>query len=615
MINLQQIKNYSQEVKLFKKRIFRAIFLIGVLLVVLVTRLLNLQVFNHEFYSNLSSNNQLAYLPIEPNRGLIYDRNGVLLAENLPTFSLNIIAKNVKNYKESIENLKTIIDITPEDIKQFEKTAKRKQRFEHIPLKMKLTSKEMAAFYTNQYRSPGIIIENKMLRHYPLTSDTVNVVGYVGRISKQDLKNIDANNYSASDFIGKVGIEKYYENSLHGQTGHKVIEVDANGKIIRTLKVIPPIHGDNLYLTIDSKLQQIALKSLEDNQEKGAVVAIDPNNGEVLAMVSNPSYDPNLFATGIDNATFNNLQSSKDKPMYNRATKSLFPLASTIKPFLALQALDTSTISTNDKIYDPGWFKLPNNNHKYRDWKYKGHGIVNITKAIIVSCDTFFYDLSVKLGISKISNILNRFGFGNKTYIDIEEESAGIVATPDWKRKNTGNPWYTGDTIISGIGQGFMSTTPLQLAHGVATISMRGQRFKPHLLLATQKSDKTQKVEPPIPLPAVMLKNSDSWEIVIKAMEQVIKNPEGTAHRRFGKNIPYTVAGKTGGAQLYHHKIVNEVQYKDRSKIPKHLRDHSLFIAFAPIENPEIALAVVVENSSTAPKIAKQILDYYFAKN
>ncbi|MBU0744380.1 MAG: penicillin-binding protein 2, partial [Gammaproteobacteria bacterium] len=550
------------------------------------------------------------YLPIEPNRGLIYDRNGVLLAENLPTFSLNIVAEHVKNIKTTVDALQSIIDITPNDIKQFNKALQHRRRFEHIPIKLKLTQEEVATFYVNQYRFPGVFVDTQMIRYYPLADDNVTVLGYVGRINTDDLKNIDSENYGASNFIGKVGIEKYYESTLHGKTGYKVAEVDAAGRIVRTIKVIPPAPGDTLHLTIDSKLQKAALEALEE--ERGAIVAIDPNNGEVLAMASTPTYDPNLFTSGIDTATYNKLQFSSSKPMYNRATKSLYPLASTIKPFIALQGLDTGVINQNFKISDPGWFRLENSTHTYRDWKYNGHGIVNVTKAIIVSCDIFFYSLAVKLGIEKIDDILLRFGFGNKTNIDIMEESFGIVASPKWKKKNTGKPWYTGDTVISGIGQGFMATTPLQLANGVAAIAARGKRFQPHLLLSTQKHSGDKIPQKIIPLPSVAIKDPKNWEIVINAMRDVINNPMGTAYTRVGRNIKYPAAGKTGGAQLYHHKIVNENPTPASVEgIPKHLRNHSLFIAFAPIENPKIAIAVITENSSVAPKVAKKVLDYY----
>jgi penicillin-binding protein 2 len=607
---LHRLKNYTKEKTQFKRRAIKAAVLIAILIIILIIRLFNLQIFQHKLYTNLSENNQLELLPIEPNRGLIYDRNGILLAENLPLFSLNIIPEQTQNIDDTVNSLQTIINITPYDIQQFRKALKQKRRFEHVPLKLKLTEEEAATFYLNQYRFPGVAVETQMIRYYPLRKTVASVLGYVGRINQQDLKNIDSNNYRASNFIGKIGIEKYYEKTLHGKIGYKVAEVTASGNIIRILKSIKPIPGDSLYLTIDSKLQQIAHDAL--GEERGAVVAIDPNNGEILALVSHPSYDSNLFASGIDNATFQTLQSSKDKPMYNRATLGAYPLASTIKPFIALQGLDTQTITPSFKISDPGWFKLENTSHTYRDWAYQGHGIVNVTKAIIVSCDTFFYTLAVELGIEKINNILNRFGFGNKTKVDIGEENSGIVASPKWKQKNKGEYWYMGDTIISSIGQGFMLATPLQLANGTAAIAMRGKRFQPHLLLANKKHDGVLTKQEPVLFPPVILKDANNWDIVIDAMQKVITLPQGTGRRRFGSDSKYTVAGKTGGAQLYHHKIVNENPTPESEKnTPKHLRNHSLFIAFAPVENPKIAVAVIAENSIIAPQVARKVLDYY----
>ena len=449
-----------------------------------------------------------------------------------------------------------------------------------------------------------------MIRNYPLGKITASVLGYVGRINQQDLKNINVENYRASNFIGKMGVEKHYEKTLHGKTGYKVAEVSATGHIVRILKIIPPTPGDSLFLTIDSKLQQAAQEAL--GTDRGAVVAIDPNNGEVLALVSHPSYDPNLFTSGIDNATYNKLQRSKDKPMYNRATLGSYPFGSTIKPFVALQGLDTATITPNFTISDPGWFKLPNSDHAYRDWANQGHGIVNVTKAITTSCNIFFYELSLKLGMEKINNILSRFGFGNITKIDTAEENPGILSSPKWKKKHKHKPWYTGDTIISGIGQGFMATTPLQLAHGTAAIAMHGKRFQPQLLLATKKDDDSLIKQEPISLSSVTLKNPKHWDLVIGAMQGAVVSSIGTGRRRFGPNPEYSVAGKTGGAQLFHHKLVNEnPAFEYQKNIPKHLRNHNLFIAFAPVENPKIAVAIVTENSVNAPRVARQVLDYY----
>lgn len=610
----EQLKDYRNESNQFKNRVFKAVILVAILVVFIIIRLSNLQLFNYQLYSSLATKNQLEHLPIEPNRGLIYDRNGVLLAENLPLFSLNIVSEHVKSIKNTIEDLKTIIDITPDDINQFKKALQHRRRFEHIPIKPRLTQDEVATFYVNQDKFPGVFVDSQMIRHYPLAEENAAVLGYVGRINQNDLKSIDLTNYNGGKFIGKVGIERYYENTLRGKVGYKVAEIDANGHLVRTLKIIPPTPGNSLYLTIDSKLQQVAREALDEKH--GAVVAIDPNNGEILALVSNPTYDPNLFANGIDNVTFQELQFSSSKPLYNRATKSIFPFGSTIKPFIALQVLDSRIITTDFKIEDPGWFKLEKSNQIRRDWIHNGHGIVNLAKAITESCNIFFFTIGMKLGIERIDSMLERFGFGSKTHIDIPEESAGIVASPKNKMTRTGKHWYSGDTLNSSIGQGDMKTTMLQLASGIGAIAMHGQRFQPHLLLSTQKPNGTQTPQTIISLPSVTLKNQKNWQTVIAAMKNVVMDPSGTAYGRFGPDPNYTVAGKTGGAQLYHHKIVNENPTPESEEnIPKHLRNHNLFIAFAPIENPQIAVAVVTENSNEAVQTARKVLDYYLVEN
>lgn len=605
------IKNHRQERTLFRRRLLKISVVIGILVSIFIGRLFYLQIYNYKLYTTLSEQNQFALLPIEPNRGLIYDRNGVLLAENLPVFSLSIIPDHVPNLATTIANLQKIITITPDNLNQFYRFLKQHRRSDHVPLKLKLSKEELANFYVNQFRFAGVVIDANMIRHYPLEDTMASVTGYIGRINTQDLQQIDEQNYSASHFIGKTGIEKNYETELHGKIGYQEVEIDAFGHILRTIKQVPPIPGDNLYLTVDSKLQQVATETLAN--ENGAVVVVKPTTGEILALVSHPGFDPNLFAQGIDNKTFQELQHSPDKPMFNRAVKGQFPFASTIKPFIALEGLDTNTINKNFTISDPGWFKLPNSDHIYLDWERGGHGKVNITKAIMVSCDIFFYTLAVKLGIEKIDNILERFGFGQKTGIDLAEEQTGVVASPTWTIAHAKRPWYPGDTVISGIGQGFMSATPLQLAMGAAAIAEHGKRVQPFVLLQSIHPDGTTTMREPTALTPVVLNDPTNWEIVINAMEQVISSQLGTARSRFGGNYQYTIAGKTGTAQLYHHKT-DENGNVIQINVPKRLRNHSLFIAFAPIESPQIAIAVVAENITTAPTIARKVLDQYLKK-
>lgn len=604
------IKNYRKEAKFFKQRLLFASVIVGILIFILLLRLLYLQVGQYNFYTKLSENNQVELSPIEPNRGLIYDRNGVLLAENSPVFSLSIIPNLTPDLDNTLLELQKIINITPENIKQFKKSLSQHQKFEHIPLKLKLTEEETANFHINQYQFPGVTIDAKMIRNYPFGYYTASVLGYVGRINANDLENIDKENYAASNFIGKTGIEKFYEPTLHGKTGYDQIEVDASSHVVRTLKTVQPIPGENLYLTIDINLQKAAQNALGD--EKGAIVVINPQNGEILAFVSNPSYDPNLFTNGIDTKTFQELQNSPTKPLYNRAIFGLFPLASNIKPFIAMELLNTGTVNQYTSVYDPGWFKLPNSTHVYWDWAHLGHGTVNVSKAIMESCDTYFYNMAPKLGIERIDQILTLFGFGKKTGVDLNDEPKGIVASPQWKMAHTGKSWYPGDTVISIIGQGFMSTTPLQLAHAVATLSQKGVGYRPHFLLKSVTANGLTNTAQPVRDEPIVVNNPNYWKIVTNAMQDVIRSPMGTAYKKYGTDFPYTIAGKTGGAQLYHHKYNKEgATPEDEAKIPKHLRNHSLFIAFAPVDKTKLAISVVVENNITAPMVARKVVDYY----
>lgn len=603
------IKNYFRETHLFTRRIFVLVFVILTAIGVLISRLAFLQIKNHTLYITLSNQNQLSLIPIEPNRGLIYDRNGVLLAENVPIFNLEITPDKVPNLKQTIEKLDKIIPITPDDLKRFHKELKDHRSFQAVPLKVKLTEQEVAKFYVNQFQFPGVTINAGMYRHYPYGKEFVSVLGYVARINEQELKQIDQVAYSGSTSIGKIGIEKYYEKELHGIIGYKQGEVDANGRYVRTLKRFPPRRGESLYLTIDSKLQMSIEKIFGD--EKGAVVVLNPKTGEILALVSMPGYDPNPFVIGIDPAHFKELRDSPDKPLYNRAIRGIYPFASTIKPFLAIAGLDSEVVDTSYSIHDPGYFGIAGVNHVYRDWKKGGHGVVNLPKAIVVSCDVFFYGLSVKLGVTRIHTYLTKLGFGQKTGIDIIEELPGLVPSIEWKLRRLHARWWIGDTVAAGIGQGYMLTTPLQLAQGVAIIANKGVRYKPRLLMKVQKPDGKVEVIKPIKEPPVILKNFKTWDIVSKAMGDVTSAPGGTAVGAFA-GVPYTVAGKTGTAQLT--KIVGENYHGSDAKLPKNLRNHRLFIAFAPVENPQVAVAVVVENSSIAPRLAREVLDLYFAQ-
>lgn len=588
----------------FLKRCYSMLLIIILFLVILLARLIDLQIIHQSVFNTLSKKNQLALKPIAPNRGLIFDRNGTLLAENIPVFNLEIILSKVNNLAATIAQLKTIIAISDEDLEQFHKSLKQHHPFESIPLRFKLTPTEVARFEVNRYRFSGVHVQASLIRHYPLGKEFAHILGYVGRINDTDLQYLEATNYSASHFIGKVGIEKYHESTLHGKVGYAQVETDASGRIVRTLSRTLPTSGATIYLTIDSGLQHAADQALGNNQ--GAVVAIDPNNGEVLALVSHPNYEPNLFIQGMSYQKFSQLQSSKDQPLYNRAIRGQYPIASTIKPFLALKALDDEDVSTHYSIYDPGWYKLPNSDHRYHDWKRTGHGWINLTRAIIVSCDTYFYNLAHILGIKSMDNILKQFGFGSYTHIDMGEELPGLVPTPSWKVQHKGEHWYPGDTVNAGIGQGYLLTTPIQLAQATATLAMHGQHYQAHILYKIKTSDGHTFTQQAKLLRPVKLHHPKNWNIVLTAMHEVITSKEGTGFR-FGRDTPYTAAIKTGTAQVFSA----DKRRVQQTILPKNLRDHSLFIGFAPVDKPKIVLAIVVENNSIASKVARSIMDYY----
>lgn len=599
------IKNHHHEIQLIAQRCMLGLIIVCFLIFLLLLRLAYLQIYKQDMYATLSTKNWLELVPVEPTRGLIYDRNGVLLAENIPVFSLDMIPAKVTDLSKTLIALKKFVSLSDYDLNQFRKQLKQHRRFDEIPLKLRLTEEEVARFTENQHRFPGVMIKARLMRHYPYSNSFGHVLGYVGRINTQELNEIDTINYSASYYIGKLGVEKYYEEELHGKVGYQEVENDASGKSVRVLKQIKAIPGKNIYLTIDSGLQFVAEKAL--GSQRGAIVAIQPASGQVLAMVSQPGYDPNIFVLGINQKDYKELQQSENRPLFNRALRGLYPLASTIKPYLALQALHTGVTTPDYAVSDPGWFQLRNLPRRYHDSSKNGHGSVNLNSAIAFSCDVYFYEIALKLGIRRMDDILTQFGFGELTGIDLEEELPGIVASPEWKRKTKGVRWYEGDTVISGIGQGFMQATPLQLATATATLANRGQRFMPYLLLGEQVSDKTYAPQSPIPLETVTLR-VEHWDTVINAMKEVVNSPRGTA-RRYGRQHTYTVAAKTGTAQVVSRRDPDKED--NQAKMPERFRDHHLFIAFAPVDNPKIAIAIITENSNTAIEAARQVLDYY----
>lgn len=608
MSNRLTIKNAHAERQLFGKRVIVIGIGIALLAIALFSRLAYLQIYQQSVYTTLARQNLLNLLPAEPNRGLIYDRNGTLLAENHPVFNLVVTASRVPNLKATLAALQKIIPISNDDLQQFNKQLNLQRRFAPLVLHSKLKEEEVARFSVQQYRFPGVSIQAQMIRHYPLGATFSQVLGYVGRINADELQEVDSSNYSATNFIGKTGVEKYYESTLHGTVGFQQAEMDATGKLVRIVNYTPPIPGESLYLTLNSKLQAAIEKILGDKM--GAVVAIDPRNGDILALVSNPSYDPNLFVTGISKNDYQHLTTAPGQPLYNRALHGRYPPGSTIKPFLGLAGLATGIVNADASTSCPGWFKLKTSSHIYHDWQRKGHGTVNLARAIRVSCDTYFYNLSVKLGIERMSDVLKQFGFGQLTGIDLDNESTGIVPCPEWKKRVHNRSWYPGDTLITGIGQGFMLATPLQLATATATLANRGQRIQPHILLKSKAPDGSIKIMQPTTLPPVVL-DDKMWDLVLNAMQGVTQSPEGTAYAYF-HGAPYTVAAKTGTAQVFSLKK----NQKDKANLlPEKLRDNSLFIAYAPVDTPRIAIAVMLQHSSIpASSIAREVLDAYLVK-
>lgn len=589
---------------------FRSSLLVAIIIVfslILILRLAYLQFSQYKRYATLSLKNQMRIIPIAPPRGIIVDKNGVILADNTPVYVLEATPEHMKNTEKTLQKIQQLLpSISKEDIDSYHRTRRQNHAYVPIPLKVNLTQEEVAIFASNQYQFPGVSIKARLMRYYPQGESMAHLLGYVGRINVQELQQFDSANYRATNFVGKSGIEKYYEDLLHGQVGYQQIETDASGRTLRILSKQSPISGAKLYLTIDSRLQQIAFNALKD--KRGAVVLMNAKNGEILTLISTPGFDPNLFVNGISHSNYQKLANSVDRPLYNRAVRGLYPPASTVKPFIAIAGLNKGVVNTSTRIYDPGWYKLPGIKHAYRDWKHTGHGVINITRAITVSCDTYFYQLGNKLGISAIEDMLTQFGFGQLTHVDLKEEAAGVVPSPNWKRQTKGQYWYPGDTLITSIGQGFMLATPIQLANAVASLSQQGRRFRPHLLShSIQDHEQTVPYKPVEEYP-IQLKNQNDWTTVIEAMHAVITNNEGTGYR-FGRNAPYSVAAKTGTAQVF--SIAQNKKASDLN-IPEELRDHSLFIAFAPVENPEVAIAVVVEHDVAASFVARSVLDAYF---
>ena len=604
------LKDHFLETRLFTTRVVVALVFMVLALLGLIGRLFYLQVVQHELFTTESEDNRVKVVALPPNRGLIFDRNGVPLADNLPSYHLELTPEQVKDMDATLRALGAVVDLRSEDLERFRNLLKRTRRFDAVPLRFHLSEEEVARFSINRHRFPGVDIAVRLSRHYPLGKYAVQAVGYVGRIDENEILTLDPANYSGTTHNGKIGIEKSYEHQLHGTVGYQQVETNAQGRVLRVLETTPPVAGQNLYLNIDFRLQVIAEAALGDYN--GALVAIDPNTGGVLALVSTPGYDPEPFVNGIDTATYKGLQTDPNKPLYNRALRGQYPPGSTIKPFMGLAGLAMGAIEAEHAVFCPGFFQLPGVAHKYRDWRHQGHGTIALHDAIIQSCDVYFYRLALALGIDRIGDFLSRFGLGSNTGIDVLEEKAGLLPSRAWKRRARNQDWYQGETLITGIGQGYLLTTPLQLASATATLAMRGQRYAPQLLRATQDpGGNTLKLVPPVVQAKVDGVTPVAWQQVIDAMNGVVNSARGTA-RGIGVNAPYLIAGKTGTAQVF--GIKQGAKYNEDALDVK-LRDHALFIAFAPVEQPRIAVAVIVENGghggSVGAPMVRTVMDQY----
>ncbi|MFY9179602.1 MAG: penicillin-binding protein 2 [Venatoribacter sp.] len=600
-----------------EKRIFfsRSIFMGLVMLLMfigLAWRMAYLQITLHEKYHNLSENNRLQLRPITPNRGLIYDRNGVLLAENIPSYSLTLTPERVRNIDKTLAFLDGLIGLNERSQEQIEQHLKQRRRpFEPIVLRHRLNEDEIAKVMVNRAFLPGIDIEAQLIRHYPLGKTFAHSLGYVGRINQQEQAQLDTDpeskrQYSGTHYIGKLGLEKRYEKELHGEVGHERVETNARGRVLRVVDRIPPKPGQDLTLHLDSRLQLLAEKEMK--HLRGAVVAIDVESGGIVAYYSNPSFDPNLFVTGISFKDFSALRDDIDLPLYDRAVRGQYPPASTIKPFMGLAVLNSGSTSWSETVRDYGRFQLPNDERIYRDWKRGGHGIVNLERAIVESCDIYFYEMAVRAGIDNISPFLAQFGFGQDTTYDVINALSGILPDREWKRSRYRSFWFAGDTVNMGIGQGFSLVTPMQLATATSVLANKGRWNTPHLVSAI--NDIPVSI-PEAPFPDIELKNPNDWQRMNQAMSKVVSDVHGTAHKLSYKQ-PFTIAGKTGTAQVV--GISQDGKY-DSEALKERQRDHALFIAYAPAEKPKIALAVIIENgesaSRTAGPIAQSIINQY----
>lgn len=602
MLDDKAFKDPGQDYRLFVWRVVAAVVVVALLTSVLAWRYYQLQVVRHHEFATRSDRNRIQLLPVPPTRGLIFDRNGELLAYNRSSFNLMVVREQTEDLDQTLSYLRNIVDLSDADIERFRRQLERRQRaYEAVPLKFNLSEEEHAAVAINEYHLPGVQVVAEPVRHYPYGEMFSHVVGYVGRINDRELAEIDNRAYSGTHVIGKTGVELSYENTLLGEVGYEAVETNSRGRVMRVLERTDPTPGQNLHLYIDARLQEVAWQALEG--WRAGLVAIEVETGGVLAMVSRPGFDPNPFVTGISQGGYQALLDDPDRPLFDRNLFGQYPPGSTIKPIVALAGLERGTMNRSYRIFDPGFYQLPNSSHKYRDWRRSGHGWVDMHKAIVESCDTYFYDIGVRMGIDYMHEFMTPFGLGERTGIDIPGERRGIMPSREWKAGARGQPWYPGDTVNASIGQGYMLTTPLQLAVSTARLASRGEIRPPRV------------VQPANGLPAApegrIEAREEHWDWVLAAMEDVAHGERGTA-RRIGRDAPYRIGAKTGTAQVV--GIAQGERY-DASRLAERHRDHALFVGYAPADNPRIAIGLIVENGegggSTAGPMARAVMDAF----
>ncbi|MFW5824684.1 MAG: penicillin-binding protein 2 [Marinobacter sp.] len=603
-----EFKDIAAERRLFQRRTLVMLGMVVLLFAVLAARFYQLQVIEHETYTTISDRNRVQVRSVPPTRGLIYDRNGTLIAENRPVFSVTLVPERVKDMDATLARLQQLLSISEDDMERFLRRLREPRRpFQELPLHYDLTEKEIASMAVHRHELPGVEVGAELVRHYPFGRQNAHALGYVGRINREELQRIDPVDYAGTNYIGKSGVERVYEDALHGEVGYEHVETNARGRTLRVLERQNPVPGEDLVMHLDMRMQQRAFELLEGR--RGAVVAIDPNDGGILALASVPGFDANQFVTGISSKEYRELSESIDMPLFNRALRGQYPPGSTIKPMLLLGALDSGAVTRDHTIWDPGYYQIGGSGRRYRDWKRSGHGWVDGREAVAVSCDVYFYDLGIEMGVDNMHKYLAGFGFGIDATLDVGGALPGLLPSRDWKRATRNEPWYPGDSVNMSIGQGFFLSTPLQLATATSVVANRGRWVQPRMLKDVRGDTSREALLQPEYLEDLTVENQDDWEFVVKSMEDVMHGANGTA-RAAAEGADYRMAGKTGTAQVF--SLAEDEEYEEE-EVRERLRDHALFVGFAPVDDPQIVVAVIVENggsgSATAAPVGRAMFD------